>query len=53
MDSSTSTFSVVSHCNIQRKRKLRESVISYRLSIALTAIILPTNLLWAKTELMF
>ena len=44
VDSSKSSFRVVSHRNIHRKRKLPKSVISLSLSIALT-VIFPTNLL--------
>ena len=51
INSSTSTFNVVSHRNVHRKPKLRKSVMSYHLQVALTAMILPTNLLWAETEL--
>ena len=48
IDSSTSTFRVVSRGNIHRKRKLRKSS-----SFVNSAMILPTNLLRAETELMF
>ena len=45
VDSSTSSFLVVNHCNIHRNRKLRKCVISSSFVNSATNMILLTNLL--------